>query len=84
MVGQRSSFDAEPAPCGKIVGGECYRDNDGEGLVVYDQYYTCGCRRTRHEYHDGSVTTTAVRHGRVRPTRGRGKLVSEEHSEHPV
>ncbi|HET6214155.1 MAG TPA: hypothetical protein VFE14_14925 [Micromonosporaceae bacterium] len=72
-------FDPEPAPCGKEVGGESYRDNDGEGLVVHDQYYTCGCRRTRHEYHDGSVTATVIRHGRRR-----GKLVSEEHSEHPV
>jgi hypothetical protein len=79
MVGYRATFAAELAPCGAIVGGECYRDDDGEGLVVYDQYYTCGCRRTRHEYHDGTVTTTATRHGRRH-----GKLVSEEHSEHPV
>ncbi len=79
MVGGRDTFAAEVAPCGRTVGGECYRDDDGEGLVVYDQYYSCGCRRTRHEYHDGTVTTTATRHGRRH-----GKLVSEEHSEHPV
>ena len=78
MVGFRRTFDPEAAPCGKIVGGDVYRDNDGEGLVVYDLYYTCGCRRTRHEYHDGSVNTQAIHHGR------RHRLVSDEHSEHPV
>ncbi len=78
MVGKRATFAAETAPCGRTVDGEFYRDDDGEGLVVYDQYYSCGCRRTRHEYHDGTVTTTSVRHGR------RAKLISEERSEHPV
>ena len=78
MVGSRSAFEPEPAPCGKIVGGDCYRDRDDEGLVVYDLYYSCGCRRTRHEYHDGTVNTQAIRHGR------RHKVVSDEHSEHPV
>jgi hypothetical protein len=29
-------FDPEPAPCGRVVGGDCYRDHDDEGLVVYD------------------------------------------------
>jgi hypothetical protein len=84
MVGKRDPFTAEPAPCGRSVGGECYRDDDGEGLVVYDQHYDCGCQRTRHEYHDGTVTTTTVRHGRRPGRRHAGKLVSEEHSEHPV
>ena len=78
MVGSRSAFEPERAPCGKTVGGDCYRDTDDEGLVVYDLYYTCGCRRTRHEYHDGTVTTRAIRHGR------RHKVLSDEHSEHPV
>jgi hypothetical protein len=78
MVGSRSAFEPEQAPCGKIVGGDCYRDRDDEGLVVYDLYYACGCRRTRHEYHDGTVTTRAIRHGR------RHKVLSDEHSEHPV
>jgi hypothetical protein len=78
MVGRRATFAAELAPCGKILGGELYRDDDGEGLVVHVQQYTCGCRRTRHEYHDGTVTTSSIRHGR------RHKLISEERSEHPV
>jgi hypothetical protein len=78
MVGSRRPFDPEPAPCGKVVGGDCYRDHDDEGLVVYVLNYTCGCRRTRHEYHDGTVNTQAIRHGR------RHRLISDEHSEHPV
>src|SRR5947207_528098 len=31
MVGIRSPFPAEPAPCGKTVGGERYRDSAAEG-----------------------------------------------------
>jgi hypothetical protein len=78
MVGSRSAFEPEQAPCGKVVAGDCYRDTDGEGLVVYDLFYACGCRRTRHEYHDGTVNTKAIRHGR------RHKVLSDEHSDHPV
>ena len=78
MVGSRSAFEPEQAPCGKIVAGDCYRDRDDEGFIVYDLYYKCGCRRTRHEYHDGTVTTQAIRHGR------RHRVLSDEHSEHPV
>jgi hypothetical protein len=62
MVGMKDGFAGEVAPCGKQVGGEHYRDRDDEGLVIYDQVYACGCRRTRHEYHDGSMRETAVRH----------------------
>lgn len=66
MVGTRDRFSGDLAPCGKQVGGEHYRDRDDDGFVIFDQFYTCGCRRTRHEYHDGSIRETAVRHdGRV-------------------
>ena len=78
MVGSRSNFEPEQAPCGRILGGYSYNDSDGEGLVVFDLYDACGCRRTRHEYHDGTVNSQAIRHGR------RKKLISDEHSEHPV
>jgi hypothetical protein len=44
------------------VDGDHYRDDDDEGLVIRDEYYDCGCRRIRHEYHDGSIQTTATRH----------------------
>jgi hypothetical protein len=79
MVGKRAAFEPELAPCGKTVGGDSYRDADGEGFAVFVRYYECGCRRTRHEYHDGSVTATAVKHGRRR-----GKIFWEEQSGHPV
>ena len=79
MVGRRESFPAEEAPCGTVVAGESFRDSDDEGFSVHVRYYSCGCRRTRHEYHDGSVTATAVKHGRRR-----GKIIWEEGSEHPL
>jgi hypothetical protein len=62
MVGTRTRFTHEQAPCGKTVDGDHYRDDDEEGLVIRDEYYDCGCRRIRHEYHDGSIQTTAIRH----------------------
>jgi hypothetical protein len=64
MVGTRTQFSGEQAPCGRVVAGEHYREEDDQGLVIYDQYYDCGCRQIRHEYHDGSVRTTATRHDR--------------------
>jgi len=62
MVGTTAHFTREQAPCGRIVDGEHYRDDDQEGLVIRDEYYACGCRRIRHEYHDGSIQMTAIRH----------------------
>jgi len=79
MGGTRAPFEPELAPCGKTAGGERYYDADGEGFSVSVRYYICGCRRTRHEYHDGSVTATAVKHGRRR-----GKIIWEEQTGHPV
>jgi hypothetical protein len=78
MGGTRTQFPAELAPCGKTVGGELYCDDDQDGLVMYDRYYSCGCRRIQHQYHDGSYTTRAIRHG------SRQKVVHDEHTEHPV
>jgi hypothetical protein len=66
MVGTSVSFEREQAPCGKTVDGTRHREDDDQGLVIDDFFYACGCRRTRHEYHDGSVRSTVVRHdGRV-------------------
>jgi hypothetical protein len=70
MVGIRTQFISEQAPCGRTIHGEHYRDDDDEGLVIYDQHYACGCRTIRHEYHDGSIHTKAVRHD--------GKVVSDD------
>ena len=62
MAGTRISFSDEQAPCGKTVGGDHYLDDDDDGLVIRDEYYACGCRRIRHEYHDGSIQVRAIRH----------------------
>jgi len=41
-------------------------DRDEECLLTDDTSYSCGCRRTRHEYHDGSYRRLIVHHsGRV-------------------
>lgn len=59
-------FKAQLAPCGRIVDGETYQDQDEEALVTEEVDYACGCRAIRHEYHDGSVSQKVVRHdGRV-------------------
>jgi hypothetical protein len=70
MVGTRTRFSGEQAPCGKTVDGDHYRDNDDDGLLIRDEFFTCGCRITRHEYHDGSVHIRAIRHD--------GKVVADE------
>jgi hypothetical protein len=70
VVGTKIHFKAELAPCGKIVAGDHYADEDYEGLIIRDEYYECGCRRIRHEYHDGSTEVRAIRHD--------GKLVKGE------
>jgi hypothetical protein len=67
-----SHFGSEIAPCGRTVGGEHVRDDDDEGFVIDHQYYACGCRRTRHQFHDGSIQVKVMNH--------RGRVVVYEHS----
>jgi hypothetical protein len=62
MVGTRIGFTGELAPCGRTVDGQHYQDDDGEGLVIRDEYYSCGCRKILHMFHDGSIQSTAIRH----------------------
>jgi hypothetical protein len=62
MVGQRIHFVSELAPCGRLVEGDHFRDGDEEGLLMTDVYFACGCRKIRHEYHDGSVHARSIRH----------------------
>ncbi|TMR92434.1 hypothetical protein [Nonomuraea basaltis] len=62
MTGIRTPFAPETAPCGKKVGGERLLDDDGYGLLIRDQLFDCGCRRIWHEYHDGSIHLSAIRH----------------------
>ena len=60
------SFKSQPAPCGRIVDGENFRDQDSDVVVTLETEFACGCRSIRHEYHDGTVSRTVIRHdGRV-------------------
>jgi hypothetical protein len=60
------SFKGQKAPCGQIVDGERYLDQDEEITVTQEVDYACGCRSIRHEYHDGTFSERVVRHdGRV-------------------
>jgi hypothetical protein len=43
---------------------------DHEGLVTEDLRYSCGCRSTREEFHDGSVHRMVVHHS--------GKVLADE------
>jgi hypothetical protein len=66
MPSASSTFKSQQAPCGRIVDGETYEDQDSETLLTREVDYTCGCRSVRHEYHDGTVSRRIVRHdGRV-------------------
>lgn len=57
-----SRFEAELAPCGKTHVGESVMTEDLQGLVTEDRRYSCGCRTSREEFHDGSVHHTVVNH----------------------
>jgi hypothetical protein len=56
-----SRFTNEKAPCKQVVDGERYRDRDDECLLSDELSSDCGCRSNRYEYHDGSVSSNAVR-----------------------
>jgi hypothetical protein len=59
-------FNGQQAPCGRIVDGDTYEDQDQEALLTQERDYSCGCRSIQHEYHDGSVSRKVIRHdGRV-------------------
>ena len=62
MALTNTTFKSQQAPCGRIVDGETYQDEDDETIVTEELDYSCGCRSIRHEYHDGSVSRKVVRH----------------------
>ncbi|WP_158847784.1 hypothetical protein [Saccharothrix deserti] len=72
MVATSTHFTSEKAPCGRLKDGEHHREDDGDGFIVDHVDYACGCRRSRHEFHDGSVRIRVVRHD--------GKVLSDERS----
>ncbi len=57
-----NNLKGQEAPCGRIVDGEEYRDEDEQALVTDEIFYACGCWSIRHEYHDGSVSRKVVHH----------------------
>jgi hypothetical protein len=62
MVATKTGFTQQHAPCGRAVDGASYQDRDEETLLTLEVDYACGCRSIRHEYHDGSVSQTVIRH----------------------
>lgn len=72
MLTSTDHFTEEKAPCGKLQDGYRHQENDDEGLSFDDRRYSCGCRRIKHIYHDGSLRMRVIRHD--------GKVLSDEHS----
>jgi hypothetical protein len=68
----RTHLTQERAPCGRVVDADRSQEDDFEGLRFDDKQYACGCRQTRHEFHDGSVRLRTIRHD--------GKVLMDEHS----
>jgi hypothetical protein len=62
MPATSSSFKSLEAPCGRVVNGETYEDQDQETLLTQGMDYACGCRSIRHQYHDGAFSRKIVRH----------------------
>jgi hypothetical protein len=59
-------FKNRQAPCGRVVDGETYQDDDPDAVITQAIDYVCGCRCIQHEYHDGTISRMVVRHdGRV-------------------
>ena len=65
MVGTSSAFAAEKAPCGRLVRGSRYHEDDDSGMVFNDVSYDCGCRTIVH-----SSMTAAAAPGRSGTTAG--------------
>jgi hypothetical protein len=69
-VNATGTFTSQQAPCGRLVNGENYEDHDDECVVTRETLYSCGCKSIQHEYHDGTVSRSVVRHD--------GKLLVDE------
>lgn len=57
-----STFRDRLTPCRRRRGGERYEDRDGATVLTHLILFSCGCRVVHHEYHDGCVGHTVVRH----------------------
>jgi hypothetical protein len=43
------TLKGQKAPCGRIVDGETYQDQDDEVVMTQETIYTCGCQTIRHQ-----------------------------------
>ena len=65
-----SRFQATLAPCGHQYDGERCVIEDDQGLITEQVLFSCGCRTTKEEFHDGSVHHMVVHHN--------GKVLADE------
>ncbi|HJZ58627.1 MAG TPA: hypothetical protein VKE74_27040 [Gemmataceae bacterium] len=70
MAVTSTRFTSGAAPCGQLVDGEHFQDQDEQCLVSDEWFYDCGCRIIQHEYHDGSISHRVIRHD--------GKVLTDE------
>ncbi|HSV41182.1 MAG TPA: hypothetical protein VLI04_20645 [Nocardioidaceae bacterium] len=70
MTATISRFEARLAPCGKTHGGDSYVTEDDQGLNTEELQFSCGCKISKEEFHDGSVHRLVVDH--------RGHVLADE------
>jgi hypothetical protein len=70
MTSTITPFAATRAPCGHQHRGERSVSEDEQGLITEEVTYSCGCRVSKEEFHDGSVHRMVVNH--------RGRVLFEE------
>ncbi len=72
MAAITTHFTKQKAPCGHTAEGDRHVETDDDGFAYDDLTYSCGCRESRHIYHDGCVRIRTIRHD--------GKVLTDEHS----
>ena len=70
MTSTVSRFGARLAPCGTSRDGEAFVTEDHQGLMTEELQFSCGCRISKEEFHDGSVHRMVVNH--------HGKVLTDE------
>ena len=70
MTSTASRFEARRAPCGQVRDGESFVTEDQQGLITQDLQFSCGCKESKEEFHDGSVHRMVVNH--------HGKVLTDE------
>lgn len=62
MTSTTTHFGATAAPCGQLRDGDRFMTEDHFGLVTEESVFSCGCRSSREEFHDGSVHRMVTDH----------------------